>query len=281
MSKIVHNYCRPTDWETIEKLLLDENAAAGPIMLSTRPKEVFRRDIETAIDLSEMGLSYIRKENGLIRIGSMTTLQEIADSELLAGQVGGMICDAARKMARINMRNQAVLGGVLSDFEGSGTLPAVLLVLNAATIIRMGNSIRVESLDSFFENGCLLKKGEIIAGVEFAADQPGVIGVDRVARTPQDIETVLTAAYLERANDQISVIRLAVSGFVVIWIRLKEIESAIQKQAYNPSTIETVAKKINNYTSLKSDFRGSAEYRVGVAPVLIRRAVEIAWKKLG
>ena len=150
MSKIVHNYCRPTDWETIEKLLLDENAAAGPIMLSTRPKEVFRRDIETAIDLSEMGLSYISQENGLIRIGSMTTLQEIADSELLAGQVGGMICDAARKMARINMRNQAVLGGVLSDFEGSGTLPAVLLVLNAATIIRMGNSIRVESLDSFF-----------------------------------------------------------------------------------------------------------------------------------
>lgn len=58
------------------------------------------------------GLDYIKEENGSIHIGAMTTLNAIADSELVK-EKAPMLSQAAKSAATPNLRNTATLGGNL------------------------------------------------------------------------------------------------------------------------------------------------------------------------
>ena len=280
MARTIQTFCRPTDWQTLEKLLSDPEKKAAPIILSTRPKEVFRRDTETAIDLTEMDLSYIRKNGQTIEIGSMTNLQMLVESQELSSMLSKGLCVAARRMARINMRNQASVSGVLMDFEGPGDLPAVLMAIGSNVIIRKGDQTRKESLNDFCQAGCKLNSGELMAAIEFPAELPGALSFDHVARTPQDQATVFAAAYLENKAGQITKAGVAVAGTTPYWRELSKAEEALTGKAYTAELAQTAAAFAAEGADPVSDFRGSKEYRTAVSVVLVRRSIENAWKQL-
>ncbi len=72
-----------------------------------------RRDVCAVVDMSALGLSYIRENAGAIAIGAMTTLTELNDSPILRALANGVIAQAAHRSAASVLRNQSTVAGTL------------------------------------------------------------------------------------------------------------------------------------------------------------------------
>ena len=273
MKKFIREYHRPKDWKTLSSQLSDPNIVAAPVMISAKPLAIYDQNFESAIDLSGMYLDYIKNENGMIEIGIMTTLQSIVESDILKSEKLDTLCEAARRAARINLRNLAVLGGILKDLSGPGELPITLLALNAFTIIRSDEKSRTISFSDFLDTGSTLEKGEIISAISFPSDPNRLVGLERVSRTPQDQEIVSVAISLERYSNKVSNGRVAISGASPSWRRFKSAEKLLNDQEMSESLAIQAGEAAAEEAQPKSDFRGSADYRKAMVAVLVKRAI--------
>ncbi|GEM_PF-7129849 len=279
MKQFIKEYHKPKDWKTLSNFLLASNVSAETIMLSSKPKAIHDRNIESAIDLSGMHLEGIKVENGMIEIGVMTTLQAIVESDVLKSENVSVLCDAAKRTARINIRNLSVLGGILRDIDGPGELAAVLLILNAYAIIRNDEKTRKMPFSDYLDSSAKLDKGDVLIAVSFASDPNRAICLERVSRTPQDQEIVAAVVSIERYGNKVSDAKIAVSGATPSCHRFKSAEAVLLNQEFSESLAETAGETAALETNPKSDFRGSATYRKAMTTVLIKRAVMNAWKK--
>jgi aerobic-type carbon monoxide dehydrogenase small subunit (CoxS/CutS family)/CO/xanthine dehydrogenase FAD-binding subunit len=99
---------------------------AGGVDLARSP----RTDIEGLIDITGIGLSYVRKENGL-QIGATTTLTEILEHPLAQEYAGGILPETLRKVAYPALRNVATLGGAAVSAHPWADIPTLLVALGA------------------------------------------------------------------------------------------------------------------------------------------------------
>src|SRR2546430_5830278 len=78
-------------------------------------------------------LSYIREENGQIRIGAMTTHYQIESSELLK-KICPLLPECASHIGDMQVRNKGTIGGSLAHSDPAGDWPAAILALNAEIV---------------------------------------------------------------------------------------------------------------------------------------------------
>src|SRR5512146_975449 len=117
---------KPTTIEDAVKLLQQPGAVAlagGTALIASR-----RDDVTVAIDLSQLGLTYIREDQGRVVLGATTTPAELAESPILRALANGVSAQAAHKSAASVLRNQATLAGTLIS-ELDGVLAVALLAL--------------------------------------------------------------------------------------------------------------------------------------------------------
>ncbi len=91
---MVKTYYRPTGVDEALKLLADTNdknmPLAGGTTLALNP-----RGVDGLVDLAKLGLSYIRKEGGTLRIGATATIREIQRSEEVRQFARGILAESA------------------------------------------------------------------------------------------------------------------------------------------------------------------------------------------
>src|SRR5437763_3504837 len=75
-------------------------------------------------------LSYIREEDGQIRIGAMTTHYQIESSEQLQ-QICPLLPECASHIGDMQVRNKGTIGGSLAHSDPAGDWPAAILALDA------------------------------------------------------------------------------------------------------------------------------------------------------
>jgi CO/xanthine dehydrogenase FAD-binding subunit len=227
-----------------------------------------RRDVRAVVDLSALGLAYIRERDGTVAIGAMTTLAQIAESPILRALANGVLAQAAHRSASSILRNQATVAGTLF-VEPDCVLAVALLALDARVTI-VGKETRQVALEEF-----LRKPGEKSLVTEIAVPMTNPrASLQTVARTPRDkpIVCVVTSAHIEKgvARD----VRIALGGVGDLALRASAAEQALEGQTPTDAIIENVVGAFSR-TPLqpRGDFRGSAEYRKEMAVVLTRRAV--------
>lgn len=198
-------------------------AAAGPVEV---------------VDLQALGLSGIRVErDGSARIGSTTTLQEVADDDRLPP----VVRDAARREQPSTLRTAATVGGCVATADPSSELLAALLVHD--TVVEVAGMSGAVDLAAALESG---PGARIITAV--VIDTGGTAAAARTARTPADRPIV--AAVARRGRD--GRMRVAVTGVAPTPVLVTD-----------PATLDPAG-----------DFLGSAEYRRSLAATLVARAVE-------
>ncbi len=238
-----------------------------------------RRDVTAVVDLSALRLSYIRESGGAIAIGATTTLAELADSPILRAVANGVIAQAAHRSAASVLRNQGTVAGTLIT-EPDGILAVTLLALDAqATVVRK-DSRRVALADFLAMREHLLMMAlltEIILPITASR-----ASLQTVARTPSDkpIVSVCAAARIDKnaARD----VRIALGGVAETALRTHAAEQALEGHALHDAQIEHAARAAVDGLSprgdpsatLRTNFRGSVEYRSEMAVVLTRRAVK-------
>ncbi len=81
----------------------------------------------TAIDLSNLSLSYIREENDFVHIGAMTSFRDVEISPIINNLFSGVLSNSVEHIIGVQFRNNVTVGAtVFSKYGFSDLIPALL-----------------------------------------------------------------------------------------------------------------------------------------------------------
>ncbi len=227
-------------------------------------------DAESAVDLSALGLNYIRENKGAVAIGATTTLADLAESPILRALANGVIAQAAHKSAASILRNQGTIGGTLIA-RADGILAVALLALDAQVTIARPELSTIP-VGALLADKARLLRGALLVEVSMPMTNPRA-ALHTVARTPSDkpIVAVCAAARLDQSIAR--GVRIAMGGVAATAVRAEATERALEGQALSAALAASASTKAAEGLAPVGDFRGSAEYRREMATVLARRAI--------
>ena len=236
-----------------------------------------RRDVRAVVDLSALGLSYIREAGGAIAIGATTTLAELSESPILRAVANGVVAQAAHRSAASVLRNQGTVAGTLK-IEPDNILAVALLALDArVTVVR--KETRTVALADFLSMREHLLMMALLTEINIPITNPHA-SLQTVARTSSDkpIVSVCAAAQILRGvqNDAIARdVRIALGGVAETAVRASDAEKELEGKDLGGPAVENAIRAIGQSPlQPRGDYRGSAEYRKEMASVLTRRAMK-------
>lgn len=250
--------------------------AGGTWLLARREPHV-----QAVIDLSALGLSFVRQQGRRLRVGAMTTLQTVATHPAIQAVAQGVLSDAARSGAPRALRNVATLGGTLVSAGSESALALALLLLDARVVVRVP-ARRTVDIETFLAGrGGVLPPAGLVLEVAMPLPRPGCgAALADVRRTPRDLPIVAAGALVWRRGARCRGARLALAGVGPHPLRLHQVETSLAGGVLEEDSLARVAREIVAALplGLPADARASAEYRREMAGVAARRALGEAWR---
>lgn len=240
---------------------------------------------QAIIDISAIGLNYIRQETELIRIGATTTFAEILESSIIWDQIP-VLAEAARQIGSVQTRNVATIGGNLCSAVPSADSAPPLLVLDAILNILGETGLRSTPLSDFFvgPRKTVIKPGEILVDVliPIPIRNYGAKFAKQGRRKALTLSVVNTASLLQiNPNDQrIEKVRVALGAVAPTPIRAYTVEEKLEGERISEALIESASTSIKNDILPIDDLRASASYRLHISSILIRRTLRSSWQKV-
>jgi CO/xanthine dehydrogenase FAD-binding subunit len=272
---------RPRTRAEALELLARPNAAAW--VVAPRPDLLWGTEVATWVDLSLLGLDSIQEQaDGRFCLGAATSLQQIATDPLLAKRTHGMLARVACQVAPESIRNLATVWGALQARQGSPEFLLALLVLEAEMHLLAGGEVpRAIRLSDYLVSETNTQ-GDLLLDVTCRSfPEAGCVwALERVARTPRDEAIVAALVYLEVIEGIVRGIRLALAGAAPRPVRVEAAEQLLADQVLGAEAIEQAARVAAEHSAPVGDFRGSVEYRRAMVSVVIRRALQNAWKRV-
>jgi len=252
-------------------------------MLQWRAGEL---DIDYCIDLTYLPtLSYVENEQGSVRIGSMTSLDDLdyaADLNPLMGVIG----HTARLMCTKQTRTISTVGGNMCNASPSADLSALFVALDCeATIMGSGGS-RTVLVEDFFKgvNETILKDDELLVEIRLPVpEHPKEACYKRIARTFVDIALISSAVSISSTDGVVTDARIALGSVAPVPIRSRTAEQKLIDlilSEIDDDILEEVGILAATDASPISDVRAGKVYRQDMCKVLTRRTVEESVQKL-
>lgn len=236
--------------------------AGGTDLMVQMHEEMTERNINLFLQKSE--LKGIKKEKDAIIIGSATTANEIANSEVMQEYFPD-IKSYFKLVSSEPIRNMGTIAGNFVNASPIGDLSIMFLALNANITFKESKNSRKIPLKNFFLDykKLDLKDGEYIESISIPIPKDQYLfHFEKVSkRTHLDIASVNSAIYIKINNNEIKECQISVGGV-----------SAIPKILNNTSEY-LIGKQITNGTIIKaneilqeeispiSDVRGSNDYK--------------------
>ena len=231
------------------------------------------------VDLDRIpDLNFIAEENGTIRVGAMTTHNQVETSELLQAKCP-LLANTAAEIGDVQVRNRGTIGGSIVHADPAADYPAALLALEAKVRLVSSGGERVVAIDDFIVDALTtaIEDGEVLAEVQVAAETNGAGTAYRTIVQPASGYAVVGAAVrLAVVAGKISLARVGVTGVSSKAYRATAVEAALEGQAANAETLAAAAQHAADGVEALSDIHASAEYRAHLASVQVRRALEDA-----
>jgi CO/xanthine dehydrogenase FAD-binding subunit len=125
----IREYVRPSSLAEASAILRrsEENRIIGGLTAL----KLANTSIGTAIDLSSLGLDYVRNEGGRLRIGAYASLRSVELSPLCRASASGLLSRAAGRVGGVQLRSHVTLGGSVSSRWAISEFLAALLALDA------------------------------------------------------------------------------------------------------------------------------------------------------
>lgn len=219
------------------------------------------RKIDTAIDLSKLGLNQIEEEEECFKIGCMCTLRDIEVNEALNSYFNGAIAKSLMHIVGVQFRNCATIGGSIYSRFGFSDILTCLLALDTYVELHKGGIIPLSIYkDMEYDN-------DILVGIIIKKDGRKVSYLSH-RKSATDFPT-LTAA-ISRLEDRWQVVLGARPKKAVL---VNQADAILGK---NPrkEEIDALSEVVRNEVIFESNMRGSEEYRQILAKVLINRGIE-------
>jgi len=237
------------------------------------------------IDITRLDLRYIRANKKTLKIGPLSTINDIECSDVIKNGSCKILSETAVMFADPTIRNTATIGGNICSAIPSADFPPILIALDAKVRIRGLNGERVLSLEEFFlaPRRNALKKSELLTEI-LVPEQPSSSHAVflKKTRTRRDIALVNVAVRVRvGADGACKDIRIVLGAVAPTPIRTKKAESMLRGKKIENGLIRKVSHKASEETRPISDVRASLEYRKDLSEVLVRRALETAFDEVG
>ena len=254
----IKNYARP---ETVDEALgllrakKSNVALGGMLWLKLQDKNV-----DTAVDLSGLGLDAIEETPEGWRIGAMATLRQLETHKGLAAFTGGALAESVKHIVGVQLRNLATIGGSVFGRFGFSDPLTLLLALDAK--VELAGAGRM-SLEDFAGSGI---RKDILTHIFL----PGG-NVEAAYLSQRNSATdfpVLTCAVARREGK----VACAVGARPARAARFDD-EAGLLAGGVNEESAAVFAEDVTRRAVFGSNTRGSAEYRRQVCRALVSRAV--------
>ena len=230
----------------------------------------------TAVDLTRLGLSYIRQEGEFYAIGAATPLSDIQRHR---GPRWAMheIC---RRISTHQIRNVSTIGGNICRVFPWADLPVVLLTMNAKMLIYTGKKKEEEvAADDFFASQPARRfaGGDLLTEVRIPVLKARHgFGSVKATRNAAAFSLVTVAALLELKDGRIQAARVAAGSAIPFPKRLRSVEAALTGKEAAPEVFRAAAAKAGTDVKWCKQEGMSAEYIHELAEVSLADALERA-----
>jgi carbon-monoxide dehydrogenase medium subunit len=236
----------------------------------------------TIVDIGRLpGLDGIESAGDAVRIGALATHASVAASELVRSRCR-VVATTAEGIGDRQVRNRGTIGGSLAHADPGADYPTVVKTL-AATIVAVGPGGQREiGADDFFTGvfTTALQQGELVTAVLVPSVGAGMGAAYVKHRHPASGYAVAGAAALVTLEaGTCTAARLVVGGVTGTPEHATDAEAAMIGIApVDEAAVAAAAEKVPDALSgAVGDTYASGEYRVHLAKVLARRAIEAAF----
>lgn len=226
-------------------------------------------------------LAYIRRDDGLLRIGAMTTEGAI-EKERTVAQEFPILADMESVLAAVQIRNWGTIGGSLAFADTAGDPAPVLIALGAtlkAASVRGERVIPVEELQTGYLQ-TVLEEDEILT--EICIPRPtngsgGAYATFCLRAGDLGVANVAAQVVLDGSR-KVKESRIVLGAQSVSPFRAKEAERATIGRGIRDD-LEEVGEAVAREAKPADGVTGSTQYKRELAKVLTKRAVAMAMSR--
>lgn len=195
-----------------------------------------------------------------------------------------IIGEAMRHVAHLAIRNRGTIGGSLVHADPSAEWPLLVTLLDGEIEIQGPSGTRTATPTDFFDAPLVvnLEEDEILVAVKLPKFE-GQVGMafDEVAQRAGDFAIVAAGACIRIDGNKIAEARIALGGVADTAVRAHVAEDALTGAAIGDDAIADAASLATDGLDPASDLHASAEYRLQLVPVLVRRVLQAAAERAG
>jgi CO/xanthine dehydrogenase FAD-binding subunit len=218
------------------------------------------RTFETAIDLFDAGLDYIRETDAGLEVGAMTTYRMLETDSRVLAYADGVIAKAVDRIVGVQMRNIVTVGGTVFGRYAFSNLTTALLALDADVVLHKAGRLPLSEFMSRKPD-----RGDILGAIVLPREGGRAAWQD-----------------LSRTRNDYAVLNVCVAGRdeprVVVGARPGVARLCPDAAAAVAAGGDDAPARAGAAASAELDFgddlRASADYRRRLCRVLVERAVQ-------
>jgi aerobic carbon-monoxide dehydrogenase medium subunit len=237
------------------------------------------------IDINRIaGLSYIKEEDGHLKIGGLTREADLESSPLIRSRYP-IILDTAHVIADPQVRNLATLAGNLAHGDPANDHPATMMALGAKVVATGSKGNRVIPIEDFFVSlfTTALEPNEIVTEIQVPLPPPRSGGAYfKLERKVGDFATAAVAAQV--TVDVGGMCQSAGIGLTNVGptpLKATKAETFLRGKKLDEANLRQAAQLAAEDARPSSDLRGPAEYKKGLVKELAFRALSRAAERAG
>lgn len=232
------------------------------------------------IDLGHIAnLKGIRLEGNELRIGAMTTENELIWSPLLQEHCP-LLVEAARQISDPQVRYMGTIGGDISHGDPGNDHPALMLCLGASFVLRSPAAERVVHADDNFFLGTYataLQPDEILTEIRIPLPAAGSGWCyAKLKRKTGDFATAAAAVLLRMKGDAAEDVSIALTNVADTALKARDAEAFLRGKPLDEPAIAEAARLAMAICQPAEDLRGDADYKTAMAGEMTRRALHAA-----
>lgn len=277
------DYVAPTTldeaFELLEKYGDDAKILAGGHSLIPMMKLRFAQP-ETLIDINKIpGLSYIKEEDGYLKIGAMAREVDLEHSDLIRDKYP-IFTDASKLIADPQVRNMGTVGGNIAHGDAANDHPAVMIAMNAEVIISGAGGSRTVPIDEFFYGfyTTAIQANEILTEIRIPIPETTYGNAyHKLERKVGDYATAGVAVQI--GVDESGTCTYAGIGLTNVNatpLRASRSEEALLGSKLTDEDIAKAAQFASEDCNPSTDLRGDEDFKRAMVAVLIKRMIHKA-----
>ncbi len=235
---------------------------------------------QVLIDIGHIpGLSFIREEGDVLRIGAMARHRDLEQTTLVRNRYP-LLADAAHSLGDPQVRNLGTIGGSVAHADSASDWGTALLAFDTKLVATGPTGTRTLAIDDFFRDtfATALEPTEVLTEIRIPKAPARSGGAYmKLKRKTGDFATVAAAAQVELDDrDGIARVRIGLAAVGPTPVRARRAEQHLIGKIPSPATLAEAAKLAVESARPTSDLRGSEDHKRAMVEVYTRRALEKA-----